>query len=317
MKKKLMLVCFVILISVNACGKTNTSNTSVKPVETTSSNNTVFDNAVSGNADSGLVENEDNDLSGDIPEWLSYLAELKQDTGSIYLNEDIDRFELRDNRLIIPESNILIVAAEIGGRDISGVEQGDNEILDIIRLLKENDVSKEGDMINPNAHWLDLYLDVVLLTVDGEYYLIKLSIRDDNRIYARIIQNADLFSFYMNSPELCERIKSISGYLEYDLKTCGNIKDIKVKDSQNNEYTLSEEEIKKMKEILGNTQEKIDICKAPYDIQLIATQDGKEIYMKWCNDDCRIIAIEGISYRINENDAEWLKQLLSMHGFNN
>ncbi|MCM1181463.1 MAG: hypothetical protein NC347_14505 [Clostridium sp.] len=305
--KKIMLMCFVILISVSGCGKANTLNTSVEPVETTSSDN----------ADSVLVENEDNDLSGDIPKWLSYLAQLKQDTDSIYLNEDSDQFAVRDNRFIIPESNILIVASEIGGRDISAVEQGNSEILDIIKLLKENEVLKTEDIVNPDvdAHWMDLYLDVVFLTVDGEYYLMKLSIRDDDRIYVRMIRNADLFSFYMISPELCERIKSISGYWEYDLKTCGNIKDIKVKDSQNNEYTLSEAEIIKMKEILGNTQEKTDICKGPYDIQLIATQDGKEIYMKWCNDDCRMMEIEGISYRLNENDAEWFKQMLAAHGF--
>jgi hypothetical protein len=30
--------------------------------------------------------------------------------------------------------------------------------------------------------------------------------------------------------------------------------------------------------------------------------------MKWCNDDCRILAIEGAYYKIDQEDAEWLQK---------
>lgn len=36
--------------------------------------------------------------------------------------------------------------------------------------------------------------------------------------------------------------------------------------------------------------------------------------MKWCNDDCQIMAIEGMYYKIDSGDADWIQQICShMH----
>lgn len=284
------------------CGQTKTDTDS-----------TVNDDIASDSSENSSKENDEtSNISGNIPNWMLPFAELEQYSETIYLNENSKNFCIENDKLLFPESNIILIAKEIAGRDIDVVTKSKEDVLEIIRLLQSENILEESDAINPNANRLGLEFNIVFLTVDSQYILMNFDIFDDDRLCVDVTteESDSSFSFWLKSDKLAEKIKSISEYGKYDLDTCDNIDTVEIYDNQNKVYNLSDDELVKMKEILTKIHEQADVCSGPYDIRLVANQENACIYMKWCNDDCRILAIEGTYYKIDQNDADWLQQII-------
>lgn len=297
--KKIICMCFLMCFTLVGCDKRNIE----EPVssETTENRN-----------DTETMSTEEESMSLNIPKWMETYAELQQDFESIYLDEEQKKFAVDNQKFVLPESNILLVAKKIAGRDLEAVNNQEEGILAIIKMIKEAEILDESES-NGDASLIGLDFDIIFLLVDSEYAKLSFDIFNDDRIYISVTgENADSdISFWVKSKELAEKIKTVSEYEEYDLKDAEKISAIEVIGSGNKNYTLSEDEVNQMKQIIKNLQNQVNECSGPYDIQLVANQDDKQIYMKWCNDGCGILALEGRYYLLDEKDTEWLESVIN------
>ena len=297
-----LLFTNVFIFTLAGCGQTKTYT-----------DHTANDQIVNDSSEILTKENDEtSNISGNIPDWMAPFAELEQYSKTIYLNENRKNFCIKNNKLLFPESNILLIAKEIAGRNIETVTKSREDVLEVIQLLQKENILEEADTINPNANRLGLKLDIVFLTVESKYVLMSFDIFDDDRLCVSVSaeESDPSFSFWIRSKKLAEKIRAISEYREYDLDTCDNIDSVEIYDNQNRVYDLSNDELAEMKVILTKDHEKADACSGPFDIQFVAHQKDASIYMKWCDDDCRILAIEGTYYKIDQNEADWLQQMI-------
>lgn len=297
--KKIICMCFLMCLIFVGCNE--------RSIEEPASDEVV---KITNNPENLSTEVES--MSVNIPEWMETYAELQQDFESIYLDEEQQDFAIDNQKFVLPESNILLVAKKIAGRDLEAVNNQGEGILEIIKMIKEAEILDESES-NGDASLIGLDFDIIVLLVDSEYAKLSFDIFNDDRIYISVTgENADSdISFWVKSKELAEKIKMISEYEEYDLKDAEKISAIEVIGSGNKNYTLSEDEVNQMKQIIKNLQNQVNECSGPYDIQLVANQDNKQIYMKWCNDGCGILALEGRYYLLDEKDADWLESVIN------
>ena len=251
---------------------------------------------------------EDNDGSvGTIPEWLMPLSDLNVDDKVLYYEGRGEEFYVDGNKLMIPECNIMIGAKKIDGHDLEGITIND-DVLEIMSLLGENNIIDEKDV--HDLDWVGLSYEIVFLTTNSRYYLMEFTITEQNIAYIRITKDDDTsFTFFMESSELCDKIKKSAEYKLFDTKKSSEISNIIVIVDDKN-YTLTEKELSIMKKILMDLEQKTMLCQGPYDVSLKADMNGETVNMKWCNDDCGIIAVEGACYQVSSEDEKWIRDLI-------
>lgn len=247
-----------------------------------------------------------------LPEWILPYTEIGQLTENIYLSRENTFFSLKEDNLSFPESNIQIVVKEIAGRDKEVIQNKREELIELINLIEKTEIIDETEIQSQGASLLGIDLSIVLLTADSEYVLMNFDIFDDNKVRVTTVsENSDNnINIWMKSLELVNKIKIIAEYNESNDIQFTEIDEIELFDNQGNKYQFAENEIKQMVELLKRASVNAAVTDCPYDIKIILCIDDEKFYAKFCNDSCKLLAIEGVYYQLEEQDANWILSII-------
>lgn len=304
MKKRLVVLLSMIML-LGGCGLLN---------EQYKDDDKELEKQTKIEEDSSLSEEivaADNALSI-IPEWILPYTEIGQLSETIYLNRGDATFSINDYNISFPESTIIIVVKEIAGRDKETIQGKREDIIDFINQIENSEILSETETMNPDAYMLGIDFSVILLTVDSEYILINFSVFDDDRICMDAISEKpeDNISIWMKSSEIVKKIKDLAGYKELNSVQLDSIERIELFNDKGDMYQFSESEIKQMENILKRANIKSADFKCPYDIKITFYVDGEKVYAKFCNDSCKILAVEGNYLELEEHDANWILDII-------
>lgn len=276
-KKLLIVILFVFILSATGCGQQGAINDS---------------------------EQEQADAS--VPEWLESYSEFKNSSTSIYIDSSEEQLSIKEDHIVIPEGNIILVTKEIAGqaRKEAGTDQ--KQIQKIMQLLQETKVLKEEEVPEiETGHWLGLDFDMVFLSAQGDYSLVKVTVRDDHVAAVDILDEngEDEISAYIQSEELVTAILDAAEFRELDPQKFAEVTDIQIIDAGGQAYECPDEEMTQIKGILNGNYKKTDRCQGPFDVYIQLTfQDGEKAEARWCNDGCGILAVEGHYYKFSGKD---------------
>lgn len=304
MKKRLVVLLSIIML-LGGCGL---SNEQYKDADKESEEQTKIEE------DSSFLEEsaaEDNALSM-IPEWILPYTEIGQLSETIYLNREDISFSFNDNNISFPESTIIIVVKELAGRDKEAIQGKREDIIAFINHIENSEILSEAETINPDAHLLGIDFSVILLTVDSEYVLINFRIFDDDRVCIDAISEKpeDNISIWMKSSEMVKKIKDLAEYKEWNSIQLDSIERIELSNDKGDLYQFTESETEQMENILKRANIKSADFKCPYDIKLSFYVNGEKVHAKFCNDSCKILAVEGFYLELEEQDANWILEII-------
>lgn len=250
---------------------------------------------------------EDNALSM-IPEWILPYTETGQLSDSIYLNRENISFSFNDNNISFPESTIIIAVKELAGRDREAIQGKREDMIDFINHIEDSEILSETETINPDAHLLGIDFSVILLTADNEYVLINFSIFDDDRICIDAISEKpeNNICIWMKSSEVVKKMKDLAEYKELNSIPLDSIERIELSNDMGDSCQFTGSETEQMENILKRANIKSADFKCPYDIKLTFYVNGEKVHAKFCNDSCRILAVEGFYLELEEQDANWI-----------
>ncbi len=304
MKKRLAVLLSIIML-LGGCGL---SNEQYKDADKESEEQTIIEED-----SSFLVESaaEENALSM-IPEWILPYTEIGQLSETIYLNREDISFSFNDNNIFFPESTIIIVVKELAGRDKEAIQGKREDIIDFINCIENSEILSETETINTDAHLLGIDFSVILLTVDSEYVLINFRVFDDDRICIDAISEKpeNNISIWMKSSELVKKIKDLVEYKELNSIQLNSIERIELSNDNGDSYQFTESETEQMENILKRANIKSADFKCPYDIKLTFYVNGEKVHAKFCNDSCKILAVEGFYLELEEQDANWILEII-------
>ncbi|MCM1049398.1 MAG: hypothetical protein NC433_13340 [Clostridiales bacterium] len=231
---------------------------------------------------------------------------------SIYLNREDTSFSLNDNHISFPQSAIIAVTKKIAGRDMTIIQDKREDIIDFINSIENSKILSEAETINPNAHLLGIDFSIVLLTMDSERIRVNFSVFDDDRICIYVISDKEEndICFWLKSSEAVEKIKALAEYRELNGIKFDLIEKIELSMDKGESYQFSEKEIEQMKGILKRANIKSIDSNCLYDINFIFYVNGEELYAKFCNDSCKLLAIEGHYFELEEEDANWILEIV-------
>lgn len=254
---------------------------------------------------------EDNALSI-MPEWMLPYTEIGQLSETIYLNREEISFSVNNNNISFPESTIIIVVKAIAGRDKEAILGKREDIIDFIYLIENSEILSEMETMNSDAHMLGIDFAVILLTVDSEYVLINFRVFDDDRICMDTISEKpeNNISIWIKSSEMAKKIKDLAEYKEFNIDQLDSIEKIELFNDKGNLYQFNETETDQMENILKRANIKAADYKCPYDIKLTFYVNGEKVHAKFCNDSCQILAVEGIYLELEEQDANWILDII-------
>lgn len=304
MKKSGLFFVFMIILLLYGCNRK----------DTTSESNTEM--VHSETVEKQITEQESKsiniDVTGTIPDWIAPYVELEQCSEPVYLGEANATFSIKNNQLLFPESNLLIVSKEIAGDDMKGVTGNKQLIVEVLNLLQEERILDESETVNPDGHYLNMDFDLIFLTVEGKYALMEFDLFEDGRMKVDITsEDNDMpITFWMKSEMIADKIKQICEFKKYELSLCEEFENIDIYNSENQMYSFSDEEIEHFKSIVTSLDTETMLCSGPYDIRIVGKTADREISMKWCNDGCGILAIEGYCYIVDESDKQWIQELI-------
>lgn len=303
MKKRLVVLLSIIML-LGGCGF---SNEQYKEADKESEEQTKIEEDSSFLEDSAA---EDNTLSM-IPEWILPYTEIGQLSETIYLNREDISFSFNDNNISFPESTIIIVVKKLAGRD-KAIQGKREDIIDFINHIENSEILSETETINPDAHLLGIDFSVILLTVDNEYVLINFRIFDDNRICIDTISEKpeNNINIWIKSSEMVKKIKDLAEYKELNSIQLDSIERIELSNNMGDSYQFTESETEQMENILKRANIKSVDYKCPYDIKLIFYINGEKVHAKFCNDSCKILAVEGFYLELEEQDANWILEII-------
>lgn len=259
--------------------------------------------------DNNEVAEDNSDVFTDIPDWLENLFSLKKDGKKLYFKGSGEKLSFEGDKVKIPECNIIMAAKEIAGYDLEEIEIQD-DVIDILQSISNEKIINEQEVTK--QEWLGINYYIVLLSTDAKYYLLDFDISTQDLLRISISAEDEYQSFFMKSSELCQKIKKNTQFKLFDKKNISEINRIEVVKSEKQRYELSNDELEKFKEILSNLNDKTDKSECPFDVVLVAETDKEELHLKWCNDSCRIIAVEGGYYRLTEQEAQWIQNLIKV-----
>lgn len=304
MKKKLTVLLSMIML-LSGCGL---SNEQYKGADQKLEEQTKIE---AGSLLSEESDTVDNALSI-MPEWILPYTEIGQLSETIYLNREDISFSLNDNNISFPESTIIIVVKEIAGRDKEAILGKREDIIDFINLIESSEILTEMETMNSGAHMLGIDFAVILLTVDSEYVLINFRVFDDDRICVDTISEKpeNNISIWIKSSEMAKKIKDLAEYKEFNIDQLDSIEKIELFNDKGNLYQFNETETDQMENILKRANIQAADYKCPYDIKLTFYVNGEKVHAKFCNDSCQILAVEGIYLELEEQDANWILDII-------
>ncbi len=304
MKKRLVVLLSIIML-LGGCGF---SNEQYKEADKESEEQTKIEEDSSFLEDSAV---ENNTLSM-IPEWILPYTEIGQLSETIYLDREDISFSFNDNNISFPESTIIAVVKELAGRDKEAIQGKREDIIDFINHIENSEILSETETINPDAHLLGIDFSVILLTVDNEYVLINFRIFDDDRICINTISEKpeNNIIIWTKSSEMVKKIKDLAEYKELNSIRLDSIERIELSNDKGDSCQFTESETEQMENILKRANIKSVDYKCPYDIKLIFYINGEKVHAKFCNDSCKILAVEGFYLELEEQDANWILEII-------
>ena len=109
---------------------------------------------------------------------------------------------------------------------------------------------------------------------------------------------------------MAKEIKDLTEYKELDSISLDSIEKIELSNSKGNLYQFTGNEIEQMQEAIKRAVVKSVDSNCPYDIKFTFYVNGEKIHAKFCNDNCKILAVEGFYFELEEKDANWILDMI-------
>lgn len=212
---------------------------------------------------------------------------------------------------ILPKGDILSMTKNIAGESITFPEDESNAITALVEKIESADVIEEADARNPASHLLGFDFLIMLEDADGNAISVCLAPFDDGRVSITIEEKDNDQTIWVKSSSLVDQMKQLAGYEPLGQETIDNITGIVIVDSNGTQYLLSEAKVSQMQTILKHMQETTGDSKCPFDVDIVFHTKENDIEAKYCNDSCGILVVQGGYYRLDEQDAEWLSELIA------
>ena len=250
--------------------------------------------------------------SGNLPEWLTpytALGELPAPT-LIHISRENPEFSVNEH-IAFPVCSVLCVTKDVAGTDLTLLNMNSDEIAALVEKIEKASVISEEEAVNPDAHLLGYEFSIVLRAADGNYMLTKMSAFDDGRVNITIEDGETSQALWVKSQTLIEKMQQLADYEPFEKDTVKDLSGIVIVDAKGDQYPLSDEAVTRVQEMLGRMHETSGDYKCPFDVDLILKTSEKEIEAKYCHDSCGVLFIQGYYYVLEEQDAEWLKELIN------
>ncbi len=306
MKKSLAVLLSIVLL--NGCGL---SNEKYKDIDRELEEQTKIEESSFVGSLSEESTVEDSALSM-IPEWILPYTQIGQLSETIYLNREHTSFFINNDNISFPESTIIIVIKEIAGRDKEAIQDKREDIIEFINHIENAKILSEAETMNPQAQILGVDFSIVLLTVDSEYILLNFKVFDDDRICIDAISEKaeNNINIWIKSSEMAKEIKDLTEYKELDSINLDSIEKIELSNGKGNLYQFTGNETEQMQEVIKRAVVKSVDSNCPYDIKFPFYVNGEKIHAKFCNDSCKILAVEGFYFELEEKDANWILDMM-------
>lgn len=207
---------------------------------------------------------------------------------------------------ILPEGDILYMTKDIAGESITLPDDESAAITALVEKIESADVIEEADAQNPDSHLLGFDFSIAMKAADGSGISVCLAPFDDGRVSITIEEKESDQTIWVKLSSLVDQMKQLAGYEPLEQGVIGNITGVVIVGSDGAQYPLSGEEVSQMQTILKNMQETTGDDKCPFDVDIVFHTKEKDIEAKYCNDSCGILVVQGVYYRLDEQDAEWL-----------
>ncbi len=306
MKKSLTVLLSIVLLS--GCGL---SNEKYKDIDRELEEQTKIEESSFVGSLSEESTVEDSALSM-IPEWILPYTQMGRSSETIYLNREHTSFFINNNNISFPESTIIIVIKEIAGRDKEAIQDKREDIIEFINHIENAKILSEAETMNLQAQILGVDFSIVLLTVNSEYILLNFKVFDDDRICIDAISEKaeNNINIWIKSSEMAKEIKDLTEYKELDSISLDSIEKIELSNSKGNLYQFTGNETEQMQEAIKRAVVKSVDSNCPYDIKFTFYVNGEKIHAKFCNDNCKILAVEGFYFELEEKDANWILDMI-------
>lgn len=212
---------------------------------------------------------------------------------------------------IMPEGDILSMTKNIAGESITFPDDESAAITSLAEEIESADVIEEADAQNPDSHLLGFDFSIAMQAADGNGISVCLAPFDDGRVSITIEEKESDQTIWVKSSGLVDQMKQLAGYEPLEQETLGNITGVVIVGSDGAQYPLSEEEVSQMQTMLKHMQETTGDDKCPFDVDIVFRTKEKDIEAKYCNDSCGILIVQGVYYRLDEQDAIGLSELIA------
>ncbi len=311
---KRVIFCGALCLLLTGCGTEKQQSESSSPSRSSEQEQIVAEETGDIQADKP-VDGINNPVAA--PEWLAAYTDLGELETPIYLGgaENGDKFVVSENHLLFPESSILLAVGELYGSDREIIRNEADEIREAIRVIEEERVLSEEEARSAGAKQLGYGFSLVLLNANSEYFLVRITSFQDNRHYISIDSEAEteLKGVFIQSQYLTELLMKMVGYRVIDPKSIVQTESITFeKDATHKTYICNDEETQQFLSMIQSLEEEANgLCSGPFDVKIQVQTEGDMIRMKWSNDSCGILAIEGKCYEIKGAAQEWISNIVS------
>lgn len=194
-----------------------------------------------------------------------------------------------------------------------------DDIYNLLDMMKQEAYYSEDEYtVGSDGYWYESELTLLFGKEDDSYSIMNIHLYSDNTVCVGVMDDASKMdtetTFFMKSKELADLVKSMMAIEDYDITECDGLTDVKAVDANGVSYSLSDEDMEKLRTVLKRTQDKGYDCGGPYDVVLTGEDNGRDIQMVLANDSCPLIIIESVGYRMSEEDGKALYEMLGNQG---
>ena len=319
-KKALVLVVlFILSVSIYACGKDNPSlqQEDLKMISPAKENEEgrqedLIEKEDGKDKQEDLAEKEgDKEGSqkqpvGDIPEFLENYFEFGTYSKKIRI-PNADNMEYvaitEENRIEIPECNVLSILFNTLYNDIVLYEGSPEEIKDFFGEIQKLEFQKEKEYVDTLPLNADCVFEADSIMVNGHSNYIRIHIRSfsDGMHYFDIHQeNQEVIYASAKSESLLDMVKTMAGLKSIDINKSEGIE--KLEAFIDNVWQPLDEEKKELFQFI--IKEKVEKIKnysggCPFEYKLKATlHDGETVDIYYASDSCGALVIGDSTYEV-------------------
>lgn len=308
------LILISILVLMCGCSrKTNNQNKNISDISDIQLENELKE-------DDSFVQNgmEDSEL---IPEFLDGYFDMGTYPQPIRipdLNDNYEKFEIVNDRIVFPELVVLSVIVERWGEPSIVYTQNNEKIRQFMQALQRDIFTSDDTQISDwNNHEQDSEIAVTILKVNGMYALIKVRSSKDNFIEIEIEQEDGIESYHLcgYSEIVHNNLREMCNVETIDRETFLESNNICYSIDGNQWIDLSVQDAEKLKTIIGfATTVKNYSFGCPFDLKFKFENGNKQYTGRISTDNCGIIILGDTTFQLQEKDRVVLGEIF---GFKN